>query len=167
MLPLGNGEKIALPTAVSLVQVLEQGINMEIDKMTNTEDKMYFIAKHFKWLNQNGKVKAIRGNERGYAKVKEVVRGCSLFVHHMNDGRLIINLLVSSAAKSGYEIPCNKAVEVFKGYFKSEVQTTKWENSMGDGRIYDRYIVDVTKKDLSEIIRIVEDVKLDLPMHEG
>jgi hypothetical protein len=133
-----------------------------MDKMTNTEDKMYFIAKHFKWLNQNGKVKAIRGNESGYAKVKDVVRGCSLFVHHMNDGQLIINLLVSSAAKSRYEIHCNKAVDAFKSYFKSEVRTTKWENSMGDGRIYDRYIVDVTKRDLSEIIRIVEDVKVRL-----
>jgi len=127
--------------------------------MVNTEDKMYHLAKHFSWLNAQGKVKAIKGNEQGYAKITDVVRGCGLFVHHMNDGQLVINLLVSPAAKSRYEMACRKAVTAFKEFFQSEVRTTKWENSMGDGKIYDRYIVDVTKKELCDIIQMVEEVR--------
>lgn len=127
--------------------------------MITTEDKMYFIAKRYNYLNDKGKVKAIRGNEKGYAKIKDIVRGCSLFVHYMNNDHLIINLLVSPAAKTRYEIVCNKAVDAFKKHFQSDVQSTPWENSMGGGNMYDRYIVDVTKKDLPEILIMIEEVR--------
>ena len=124
--------------------------------MSKTEDKMYIIAKHFNYLNDKGKVKAIKGNEKGYAKIKEIVRGCALFVHHMNDDKLIINLLISPAAKSRYELDCKKAVASFQSYFKSAVQVTKWKNSMGDSKVYDRYIVDVTKTELPVLITTIE-----------
>jgi len=127
--------------------------------MVNTEDKMYFIAKHFNWLNDKCRVKAINGNEQGYAKIKDIVRGCSLFVHHMNNGQLIINLLVSSAAKSRYEATCSKAVDVFKNHFQSDVVSTQWESSMGVGRVYDRYYVDVTNKQIPEILKMIDDVR--------
>lgn len=127
--------------------------------MSTIEDKMYFIAKRYNYLNDKGKVKAKRCNEKGYAKIKDIVRGCSLFVHHMNDDQLIINLLVSTAAKTRYEIVCNKAVDVFKKHFQSDVSCTLWENSLGGGYVYDRYIVDVTNKDLPELLTMIEDVR--------
>lgn len=127
--------------------------------MSTIEGKMYFIAKRYNYLNDKGKVKARRGNEKGYAKIKDIVRGCSLFVHHMNNDHLIINLLVSPAAKTRYEIVCNKAVDAFKKHFQSDVQSTPWEHSMGGGNVYDRYIVDVTKKDLPELLIMIEEVR--------
>jgi len=127
--------------------------------MVKTEDKMYFIAKHFKWLNDKGRVKAIKGNEQGYAKIKDIVRGCSLCVHHINNGQLIINLLVSSTAKSRYEVACSKAVDVFKNHFQSDVVYTQWESSMSDGRVYDRYYADVTNKQIPEILQMIEEVR--------
>ena len=127
--------------------------------MTDTEGKMYYIAKHYNWLNDKGNVKAIKGNEKGYAKIKDIVRGCSLCVHHLNNGQLIINLLISFTAKSRYEVACSKAVDVFKNHFQSEVKNSTWESSMGDGRVYDRYFVDVTNSDLPEIVKMIEEVR--------
>lgn len=127
--------------------------------MSTVEDKMYCIAKLYNYLNDKGKVKAKRCNEKGYAKIKDIVRGCSLFVHHMNDDQLIINLFVSTAAKTRYEILCNKAVDVFKKHFQSDVLCTSWENSLGGGYVYDRYIVDVTNKDLPVLLKMIEEVR--------
>jgi hypothetical protein len=127
-----------------------------------TDDKMYFIAKHYSYLNDKGKVKAIKGNEKGYAKInKDIVRGCALLVHHMNDDRLFIDLLITPVAKSRYEPACNKAVDTFKNYFKSEVQFTKWKSCMDD-KVFDRYYVDVTKKDLPELLIVIEAVSKNL-----
>ena len=130
--------------------------------MSVTEDKMYAIAKHYNYLNDKGNVKAIKGNEKGYAKIKDITRGCSLFVHHWNDDRLVINLLISPAAKTRYKLLCKKAVEVFKSHFQSDVQSMKWVNSMGVKKEYDRYYVDVTRKSLPELLEMVEDIRKKL-----
>jgi len=130
--------------------------------MSVTEDKMYAIAKHYNYLNDRGNVKAIKGNEKGYAKIKEIARGCSLFVHHWNNDQLVINLMISPAAKTRYELLCNNAVEVFRSQFLSEVQTTKWENSLGNGKPYDCYYVDVTRRELQELFIMIEDVRKKL-----
>jgi hypothetical protein len=124
-----------------------------------TDDKMFYIAKHFNYLNDKGKVKAIKGNEKGYAKIKDIVRGCSLFVHHMNNDQLIINLLISPAAKSSYELVCNKAVKSFDNHFKSQVEFTPWKNCMDKSKVYDRYCINVTNKELPELLIIIEEIR--------
>ncbi|WP_170180251.1 hypothetical protein [Desulfoglaeba alkanexedens] len=47
--------------------------------MINTSGKkMFEIAGHLKELDKYGKVKGLQGNEKGYAKIIEICRGCSV-----------------------------------------------------------------------------------------
>ena len=124
-----------------------------------TEDKMFFIAKQYNQLNAKGKVKGFQGNEKGYARIMEIVRGGGLHVHHMINGQLIINLMLSEVARARYKVVCNKAVDTFNNFFKSEVNTSKWESSVKDGRMYDRYSVDVTYKDLPELLTTIDGIR--------
>lgn len=127
--------------------------------MTIAENKMYSIAKHYHDLNDRGNVKASRANEKGYARIKDIARGCTLLVAHWNDDHLVINLLITTAAKKRDETICNKAVEVFKSHFGSSVQYLKRLDLRGSDDVRDSYYVDVSNKDLSEVQKNIEEVR--------
>lgn len=133
--------------------------------MINSEEKIYTITQHFNSLNGQGKIKSIIGSDGGYAKITEVVRGCSLFIHHINGIKLVIDLFVSPTAKSRHRASCKKAVATFMAHFQSQVQTCNWKNSNVDDKTYDLYIVNVTNVEIPNIIQMIEDVrhKLEKP----
>jgi hypothetical protein len=127
--------------------------------MNNSENIMYSIAKHYNDLNDSGNVKASRANEKGYARIKDITRGCTLLVVHSNNDQLVINLLISTAAKTRDESICNKAVEVFKSHFGSDVQYIERVDLRGSDRVHDSYYVDVTRRDFPELLIMIEEVK--------
>ncbi len=45
--------------------------------------KMYFAAKKVNDLNDFGKVKAFSSNEKGYARIFLIKRGCAIWIHHL------------------------------------------------------------------------------------
>ena len=121
------------------------------------EHKMYSIAKQYNDLNGKGDVKAFKGNEKGYGRIKKIVPGCSLFVIHNLENRLIISLLITPAAKSRYKLACDKSVETFKNHFIDNYGFAVRVGSMGDR--YDNHFTDITKKDLPEIFTILEEIR--------
>lgn len=127
-----------------------------------TENKMYNIAKHYTDLNDKGSVKASKANEKGYARIKDITRGCTLVVVHRKDNQIIINLLVTAAAKKREETLCNRAIEVFKSHFGSAVEYVKRPDLRGSDDVRDSYFVNVTNKNLSVVINMVNEVKCKL-----
>lgn len=126
--------------------------------MLSTEDKMYQVAKYFGDLNSRGKVKGFSANEKGYARVRDIIRGCTLLVLHTNDGELMVNLLVTSTALSRYEATCQRAVKTFKSFLGTDVKQRKWSHALGNDE-RDQYSIDVTNRDLPEIFKLVEELK--------
>ena len=124
----------------------------------STENKMYQLAKYFGDLNSKGKVKGFRAHEKGYARVKDIVRGCTLLVLHTNDEELIVCLLVTHAARSRCESTCQKAVNAFMSFLVSDVKQRKWTHAIGNVE-RDLYSVDVTNLGLPEIIKLVDELK--------
>lgn len=129
--------------------------------MLSTEDKMYQVAKYFGDLNSKGKVKGFRANEKGYARVKDIVRGCTLLVLHTNDGDLKVNLMITPTAHSRHETTCKRAVTTFKSFLGSDVEQKKWTHSIANDE-RDLYSVDVTNRELHEIFKLVDELKRKL-----
>jgi hypothetical protein len=66
--------------------------------MTDTiKQKMKQISEDLGELNRQGKVKRF-GGEKGYAKVYQIIPGCSIFVHHSSDDSLVIDLQITVEA---------------------------------------------------------------------
>ncbi len=126
--------------------------------MLSTEDKMYQIAKYLGDLNSKGKVKRFWPNERGYAKVKDIVRGCPLLVLHTNDAELIVTLLVTPTALLRYGTTCQRAVTTFKSFFGTDVKQRRWTHAL-DNDERDQYLADVTNRDLPEIFKLIDELK--------
>lgn len=127
--------------------------------MLSTEQKLYEIAKQFNDLNGKGKVKGFGANERGYARIKKLVNGCVLLAHHLNDGKLIVDLMVSPTALLKNEITCNRAINAFEECVGVGIMHEKWEHSIGDAEKWDRYFCVVTNRDLPEILQLVTELK--------
>lgn len=125
--------------------------------MTSSTNKMYFIAKHYNDLNASGMVKGFKGNEKGYARIKKIVNGCSLYVFHTLNDHLTINIMLTPTSKSRYELACTTAVGIFEKHFKPNYRFAIREGAMGDR--YDNHIADVTNKELPEIISMIEEIK--------
>lgn len=127
--------------------------------MLSIEQKLYQVAKHFNDLNSKGKVKGFSANERGYARIKKVVNGCDLLVHHLKNGNFIIDVMVSPTALVKNEQACRRAISIFKNYFEGSAEHDKWEHAIGKSDPWDRCFCDVTSNDLPEIIRIVDELQ--------
>lgn len=134
-----------------------EGVNTEVI-MLSTEDKMYQVAKYFGDLNRKGNVKGFKANERGYARVKDIVRGCGLFVVHTNNEELMVYLMVTPTALTRYEATCKRAVTTFKNFLGSDVEQRKWTHAIANGE-RDLYSVDVTNRELPEIFKLVDELK--------
>ncbi|GAB4174097.1 MAG: hypothetical protein Tsb0017_11610 [Geothermobacteraceae bacterium] len=94
--------------------------------MSLIEQKMYNIASHLNELNSAGKVKGFQGNEKGYAKVHQIKSGCSIWVHHLIDDRLIIDLLISPNAQKNHSEKCKTSKEIFNSFFVEKAISTTW-----------------------------------------
>lgn len=127
--------------------------------MTETiENKMYLIAKYLGELNDDGNVKGFKGNENGYAKVLEIKRGCALWVHHLKEDRLIIDLMITDTAGSKYPELSRKAVEQFKNFFNYMSGDVPWTHSMKTINA-ERYYVDITDLKIEEIKKVIDKLK--------
>ena len=122
-------------------------------------DKMYTIAYYLKELNSQNKVKAYRKNEYGYAKVVNIKKGCSIWVHHTLENTLIIDLLISPAARKNYGELCQAAVRQFGGFFDKSPLQSQWSHADKPGVIHDRYAVDFTSERNSEIFNTLNAIQ--------
>ena len=110
-------------------------------------------------MNKDGKVKGFKGNEKGYAKVIEVCRGCSVWVHREKSDDLIIDLLVSPSANENNPTLCGNTIQKFKEFFDFSSKSSKWNHSIDTHKDHERHYVVVTEKSITEIIDIVENLK--------
>jgi hypothetical protein len=130
--------------------------------MISASDKIFEIAGHLKDLNKYGKVKGLDGNEKGYAKVIEIFRGCSVWVHHLHNDDLIIDLMVSHTAHKKNPALCDSSVKKFEDFFGGSggsVKKTKWTHSIDQHYEYERHYVVMNDKKTAEIIDIVDNLK--------
>ena len=123
-------------------------------------DIMYLIAKKANDLNKSGEVKGFGLNEIGYAKIFELKRGCSFWVHHLSDDILIIDLMISEAARKRYPTHSEFAEKKCYAFFKEmrmPVKSEPWLHGMG-GAEYQRYFVDVSSLSFNEISQILDNM---------
>lgn len=125
---------------------------------SSIESKMFSIAKYLDELNPDGNVKGFKGNEKGYAKILEIKRGCALWVHHLKDDRMIIDLMITDAAGNKYPEIAKQMKEKFEDFFNYLSNDVPWMHSMNTTdalRIY----VDITKLQFDEILKVIEKIK--------
>lgn len=126
----------------------------------NNQIKLIEIARHLGELNKKGQVKGFKGNEKGYAKVKQIMVGCSIWVHHEKNGDLIIDLLVSPSAKEKNETKCENTVKKFEDHFGFNLSEGPWSHSIDDYQNHDRYFVIINNLSLEEILGETEKLKI-------
>lgn len=122
-------------------------------------DKMFTIAHYLKELNNQNKVKAYKKNEYGYAKVVNIKKGCSIWVHHTLENRLIIDLLISPAARRNNGELCQAAVRQFGGFFHEEPKQIPWSHADKPDIIHERHLVDITSEKNSEIFNTLNAIQ--------
>ena len=137
---------------------LSENKNSGDDFMSETAHKMFEIAKYLDEL-KDGKVKGFKGNEKGYAKIIEICRGCSIWLHHEKSDNLIIDLLISPSAKEKNSVTCKDTVEKFKNFFDFAHNESEWRHSIDKRQNHDRYYVVVTEKNTSELIDLVKKIE--------
>ncbi|MBV5339172.1 MAG: hypothetical protein J0665_06380 [Deltaproteobacteria bacterium] len=126
--------------------------------MENSE-KLYQIAKHLNELNSKGKVKGFSGNENGYAKIFQVIRGCSIWIHLEKNNDLIIDLMISPTALEQHLTKCDLSIKKFTEYFQFKVKNSEWKHSIDKQYEHDRYLVSVSDLLVEEILKHIEKLK--------
>jgi hypothetical protein len=126
-----------------------------------TRCKMYEIAKYLGELNAKDKVKKF-GGEKGYAKVYQIIPGCSIWVHHLSNDRLIIDLQIGEAASDKFsEEGLNGEAELikkFKNFFNNEVsQETFYHPLDGSGAV--RYYKNISDEPLNSILERLQELE--------
>jgi len=127
--------------------------------MDSNQAKLFEVAKHLGDLNKQGCVKGFSGNENGYAKIIQICRGCSVWIHYELNGTLIIDLLISQPAKKTSPDKCSHAVRLFKELFSFSVENSKWTHSIDTHNECDRYYVNATNLSIKELINTCEEIK--------
>ena len=140
-------------SSVAGVMQLQGGV------MKSNQTKLYEVSKYLGDLNKQGCVKGFSGNENGYAKIFQVRRGCSVWIHNELNGVLIIDLLISPSAQRTYPEKCTRAVHLFKKFFKFHVDSSKWSHCIDTQNNHDRYFVDVSKLSTKELFDICDKIK--------
>ncbi len=120
--------------------------------------KMYEIAKDLDELNARGKVKKF-SKEKGYAKVYQIKKGCSIWVHLLKDGRLIIDLLVMEAASNAYPDDVNRSIQRFQSFFNNATKYEEFKTAI-DERNAERYFVEISDEKLDNILELLRKIKL-------
>lgn len=125
----------------------------------NLSEKLLSIAEHLNELNLSGKVKGNKSHEYGYAKIYQVKPGCSFWIHHWNDDRLLIDLLISETAKDRYPLESKETEKIFKELFFENVENTVWRHSDGKGQKHDHYYIDVGNDKIEDIKTKISKIK--------
>lgn len=120
----------------------------------SNEVKMYEIAKFLGELNAMGEVKGFSGNEKGYAKILQIKRGCSIWIHHLQDDSLVLDLMVSENASYRHPDITSVEIEKFKQFFKNDLNMGLWEHSIDENRA-ERYFIDIGIMETDEIKKLI------------
>lgn len=122
-------------------------------------NRMYNISEYLGDLSEKGKVKAYKKNEHGYAKVVEIKKGCSVWVHHLLNGTLIIDLLISPAAQSKNAEACNSAIRDFSCFFDKNPLKGPWYHADKPDTEHTRYSIEVTHESDQKIFMLLKNIR--------
>ena len=125
--------------------------------------KMHQIASQVDGLNDNGKVKAQTGNEKGYAILSSISSGCRVWAHHTLDDRLIIDLMFTkSEALKHPEIvkSATAAFETFAAKANRPISCRPWQHSITKSDTRTQHYFEITNEDDYAISELVKDVRL-------
>lgn len=127
----------------------------------STKDKLKVIAEKVGDLNKKGMVKGFSGNENGYAKIipiKNKRSGAAIWIHHWNDGRLIIDLTITNKAADRYEQETKMAITIFKKFAGSKIRSMPFRHSIDDSYEADMLYIDVTDFTIESLKKCVNDL---------
>jgi hypothetical protein len=125
--------------------------------MTETiAEKMYLAAKKVNDLNDFGKVKAFSSNEKGYARILLIKRGCAIWIHHLKNDQLTIGLLVTGAAEKLYPVTTNSAIRKFKEFAGNELLLDEFKHSINKSDKRTKHYINVANNTFDEIDIYIE-----------
>jgi hypothetical protein len=127
----------------------------------SAKEKLEIIAGKVGDLNNKGRVKGFSGNENGYAKIipiKNKRSGAAVWIHHWNDGRLIIDLTITHKAAERYKPETGMASTIFKKFAGSEVKSMPFRHSIDDTNEADMLYIDVTDFTVKKLEECVDEL---------
>ena len=125
--------------------------------------KMHRIASQVDGLNDEGKVKAQTGNEKGYAILFSVSSGCRVWAHHTRDDRLIIDLMFTKSEEFKRPDTVKSAIVTFEQFASKsnrQVICSPWQHSITKSDTRTQHYFEITNEDDYAISELVKDVRL-------
>lgn len=122
----------------------------------SVSSKLYLAAKKVNDLNSSGKVKGFSGNEKGYAKILEIMTGCAIWIHHLKNEHLIIDLLVTEAATRRFPEVTNKAIKKFEEIAGDKLRLDVFEHAISKSDKRDKLYIDVTNHSFEKIEMLID-----------
>jgi len=126
-------------------------------------NKMQLIAAHVGDLNAQGKVRAMTGNERGYAKIYAVTPGCKVWAHHTLDDRLIIDLMITKSSTQNEPRVAQSAVATFERIARSAGYEVKppqnWQHSINKEDTRQQHFINVSDKSTESITVFIDSLR--------
>lgn len=121
--------------------------------------KMYLAAKKVSDLNLEGKVKAFSSNEKGYARIFVIKRGCAIWMHHTKNDRLTISLMITEAMAAKFPVTEHAAIRKFEIFAGNRMQKEEFEHSINryDKRL--KHYIDVTNYTFNEISSMIDKIR--------
>lgn len=118
-------------------------------------------------LNAKGKVKAMTGNEKGYAKLFSINNGCRVWAHHTRaekliDEKIIIDLMFTESEEGKHPDIVKAAVATFERFAKDsgyQVSQSKWEHSINKSK-RTQYFFEITTVGDDAILELVDKVRI-------
>lgn len=120
--------------------------------------KLFLAAKKVGDLNKTGAVKGFNGNENGYAKIKQIKPGCAIWIHHLKDETLIIDLLITETAISRYPNEAESTLKKFEAFAGDELKTDVFEHSVDDNHKAGKFYLDVTDQPFKQISETIDNI---------
>ncbi|MCJ8503194.1 hypothetical protein [Desulfatitalea alkaliphila] len=121
-------------------------------------DKLFLAAKKVGDLNKYGEVKGFSGNENGYAKIKQIRPGCAIWIHHLKDETLIIDLLITETAISRYPNESESTLKKFEAFAGEELKTDVFEHSVDISHQSGKFYLDVTNQPFEQISETIDKI---------
>ena len=135
--------------------------------MPTSAEKMYALAKALGDLNAAGEVKAILGNELGYARVADLPKpGCTLFVRHELGDTLRISLTLTPTHERKHGPRCQTVSDAFKRFFgdaNHRYPEVDYQDPLATGETRHRFAVDVTALSDADIWALLMGLTAALP----
>ena len=125
--------------------------------------KLHFIANQVNDLNAKGEVKANTANEKGYAKLAFINRGCKVWAHHTLQNALTIDLMYTEDAAAKYPDVINSAIATFQKFARDngrQASHRTWTHGIDKTSLRQQYYFDITNDSFETIGALVTAVKL-------